>query len=56
MSGELGEKSGADLTSFSLAYSKSFRTLSPVKTPAWGWKCEKERACARRDFTHWNDI
>jgi len=33
---ELRTGPGADLTSFSLAYSKSLRTLSPVKTPAWG--------------------
>ena len=31
-------KTRMDLTWFSLAYSKSLRTLSPVRTPAWGWK------------------
>ena len=31
---ELGEKSETDLTFSSLAYWKSLRTLSPVKTPA----------------------
>jgi hypothetical protein len=32
---ELRATLGTDLTSFSLAYSKSLRTLSPVRTPAW---------------------
>lgn len=48
----LRKKKETDLTSFFLAYSKSLRTLSPVKTPVYGWKCEKKRACVGTNFTY----